>query len=64
MNVNGSQGEAEGKRGSAAATWVFDRNTTEETYRAVARMLAEGDPEIYDTYRVPDLSGNSRAIIQ
>ena len=40
-----------------AASWVFDGNTTEETYRAVLKMIEDGDPVFYDNYRVPDLSG-------
>ena len=43
--------------GRAAATWFFDGNTTDETYASVARGVAEGDPEILDMFKVPDLSG-------
>lgn len=52
--------EAAGKMGAedgrAAATWVFDGNTTDETYQTWARMLADGDPEMWDHYASP-LSG-------
>lgn len=44
-------------RGLAAASWVFDGNTTQETYSNVLRMLDDGDPEIYDTFGVSWLSG-------
>jgi hypothetical protein len=41
--------------GKAAASWFFDGNTPEATYRTVLKQLDDGDPEIYDSYRVPDL---------
>lgn len=43
--------------GLAAATWVFDGNTSRETYERVLKGIEDGDPEIYDAYRLPDLSG-------
>jgi hypothetical protein len=43
--------------GYAAATWVFDGNTAPETYARVLRGIEDGDPEILDAYRMPDLSG-------
>jgi hypothetical protein len=45
------------RNGEAAASWVFDGNTDEATYARVARMLDDGDPELYGTYRTPSLSG-------
>jgi hypothetical protein len=43
--------------GRAAATWVFDGNTSEETCRRLLAGIESCDPEILDAYRVPDLSG-------
>lgn len=43
--------------GLAAAGWMFDGNTTRETYAAVLRGIEDGDPEILDTLPAPDLSG-------
>jgi hypothetical protein len=45
------------EHGRNAAGWVFDGSTPAETYASVVRMLDDGDPEVYDAYRVPDLSG-------
>ncbi|SRR6266851_1318210 len=45
------------EHGQAAASWVFDGNTTDETYRAVLAGMDEGDPQILDSIRTPDLSG-------
>lgn len=42
--------------GKAAATWVFDGNTTEETWTAWRTMRNDGDPEVWDHYAAP-LSG-------
>lgn len=33
-------------RGYAAATWVFDGNTTKTTYAMLAKALDDGDPTI------------------
>ena len=41
--------------GKAAATWYFDGNTPEATYRTVLKQLDDGDPEVYDSYRMPNL---------
>lgn len=43
--------------GKNAASWVFDGNTEEATYRRVLKGIREGDPEVMDAYREPDLSG-------
>jgi hypothetical protein len=43
--------------GLAAASWAFDGNTTDETYRRVLEGLDEGDPAVYDLFRLPNLSG-------
>lgn len=42
--------------GRAAASWMFDGNTPEDTYRAVLRGIEEGDPAILDAYPPPGLS--------
>lgn len=42
--------------GKAVASWVFDGNTSAETYAKWREMLDEGDPDVYDAYRSP-LSG-------
>lgn len=34
------------ERGKAAASWVFDGNTTDETYRTFLRLSDDGDPAI------------------
>lgn len=44
-------------KGQAAASWVFDGNTTQETYRRFIRGIADGDPEVLDSVREPSLSG-------
>lgn len=36
--------------GKAAATWVFDGNTTEETWRSWRTMRADNDPTVWDSY--------------
>ena len=41
-------GEAAGK---AAASWVFDGNTSPETYRAFLAGYEEGDPMVMDAYQ-------------
>ena len=43
--------------GKAAASWYFDGNTTEATYAAVARGIADCDPQIMDGLPCLDLSG-------
>jgi len=35
-------------RGEAAASWFFDGNTTDETYRRVLQGIEDGDPEVVD----------------
>lgn len=42
--------------GEAAATWVFDGNTSIDTYRQWRKGIEDGDPEIMDNYPTP-LSG-------
>lgn len=42
--------------GRAAATWVFDGNTSDETWTEARRALDEGDPAAWDAYSSP-LSG-------
>ena len=43
--------------GRAAASWVFDGNTKDATYREVLKGIEDGDPEVMDRFRTPDLSG-------
>ena len=45
------------EHGKNAASWVFDGNTTTDTYRWYARGIDEGDPEVMDSLREPSLSG-------
>jgi hypothetical protein len=45
-------------RGKGAASWMFDGNTTKETYRAFLDGFEDGDPAIMDAYAPPSwLSG-------
>jgi len=46
----GELGRAAGK---AAAGWVFDGNTPEETYQRVLRGIEEGDPAVLDATEPP-----------
>lgn len=39
--------------GRAAASWVFDGNSTDETYAAVQKALDDGDPAIDDLVTEP-----------
>jgi hypothetical protein len=43
--------------GKAAASWVFDGNTTRETYARMLKGIDDGDPEVMDSVRTPSLSG-------
>ena len=43
--------------GRAAASWVTDGNTTPATYRRILQGIEDGDPEVLDACRTPDLSG-------
>ena len=44
--------------GKAAASWVFEGNTSIEQYKEYLRGVEEGDPEILDKYPAPNpLSG-------
>lgn len=46
------------ERGRNAASWMFDGNTTDATYRAFLAGWEEGDPEIMNRYQPPSwLSG-------
>ena len=45
------------ENGRAAASWVFDGNTTTETYRAILRGIDDGDPAVLDQLPTADLSG-------
>lgn len=46
------------KRGLAAASWKFDGNTTDATYRAFLQGWNDCDPAILDAYEPPSwLSG-------
>lgn len=43
--------------GRAAASWCFDGNTTDATYRYFLKGLEDGDPAVLDAYTAPNLSG-------
>lgn len=43
--------------GLASASWVFDGNTDESTYRAVLAGIEDGDPMVLDSFNWPNLSG-------
>lgn len=43
--------------GEAAASWVFDGNTTREQYVRILKGIDDGDPEILDSLPTPNLSG-------
>lgn len=43
--------------GENAASWCIDGNTTDETKARIIRGYDDGDPEIMDMFRLPDLSG-------
>jgi hypothetical protein len=45
------------EHGTNAASWVFDGNTSDETYARILAGLDDGDPEILDSLPAPDLSG-------
>lgn len=45
------------EHGRNAASWYFDGNTERSTYARVLKMLDDGDPEVYDTFPMPGLSG-------
>lgn len=45
------------EHGEAAASWVFDGNTSLDTYARVLAGLHDGDPEVLDALPSPDLSG-------
>jgi hypothetical protein len=45
------------EHGSNAASWVFDGNTSQETYRRILQGIEDGDPEILNSLPAPDLSG-------
>ena len=43
--------------GKNAAGWAFDGNTDPATYKRVLAGIMDGDPEVLDSFRTPDLSG-------
>ena len=45
------------RNGKNAAGWVFDGNTSIETYQTVLSGINEGDPQVYDMFREPTFSG-------
>lgn len=45
------------RNGKNAASWVFDGNTSIETYQTVLSGINEGDPQVYDMFREPTFSG-------
>jgi hypothetical protein len=44
------------EHGKSAAGWVFDGNTSRETYERVLKGIESGDPAVLDAYNVPTLS--------
>src|ERR1700722_19121763 len=44
--------------GTTAAQRALDGNTDDEAYRRVLARIEDGDTEILEAYRVPDLSGD------
>jgi len=49
--------QAGSEHGIAAASWYFDGNTSDATYRAVLAGIGEGDPAILDSFPCSPLSG-------
>jgi hypothetical protein len=45
------------EHGKAAASWVFDGNTPQDTYRYFIRGIEDGDPAVLEGVREPSLSG-------
>ena len=45
------------EHGRAAASWYFNGNTSDETYRLILAGLEAGDPEILDSLPSSPLSG-------
>ena len=43
--------------GRAAASWVFDGNSPPQAYERVLKGIQDGDPEVLDSLRTPNLSG-------
>lgn len=43
--------------GKASASWCFDGNTTDATYRAFLKGYRDGDPMVLDQFSPPNLSG-------
>jgi Domain of unknown function (DUF4314) len=44
--------------GKAAASWMFDGSTPDDTYRAVLRGIDDGDPAILGAHPAPGLSAS------
>jgi hypothetical protein len=57
MNTTETAAKLGTEAGQAAASWVFDGNTTQATYLHVLTGIIEGDPEVLDAYSAPNLSG-------
>jgi hypothetical protein len=57
MNKTDAAAKIGAEHGKNAASWVFDGNTTTDTYRWYLRGIDEGDPEVLDSLREPSLSG-------
>jgi len=49
--------ELAAEHGKAAASWAFDGNTDRATYERARKGIDDGDPEVMDSFRVPDLGG-------
>lgn len=43
--------------GLRAASWTWDGNTSRETAERIVKLFEDGDPEVYDFFYAPNLSG-------
>ena len=43
--------------GLRAASWTWDGNTSRKTAERIVKLFEEGDPEVYDFFYAPNLSG-------
>lgn len=43
--------------GANAASWAIDGNTTDDDLRRILTGYDDGDPEVMDSFNLPDLSG-------
>lgn len=43
--------------GVRAASWTWDGNTSRETAERIVKLFDDGDPEVYNCFYAPSLSG-------